>query len=93
MIPSVSTASLKKIDGLIGPKDLTVEDYREYEFGPQGNRTTYRIDKPIAFYYRQGGSTHRVVTDGGVVHCVPAPGVEGCVLRWKNKDVGDPITY
>lgn len=93
-IKSVSTSALKQITGLVGPKDLLVEDWREYDFvGEDGKQRVYRIDNPIAFYYREGGTTHRVVTAGGVVHCLPAPGHSGCVLRWKNKDVSDPVTY
>jgi hypothetical protein len=92
--PSASTAALHPITGLVGPKDLLVEDWREYDFvGEDGKPRVYRINHPIAFYYREGGTTHRVVTAGGVVHCVPAPGHSGCVLRWKNKDVNDPVTY
>jgi hypothetical protein len=91
MIPSVSTSALQPIAGLVGPKDLRVEEWREYDFN--GREKPYRITDPIAFYYREGGSTHRVVTAGGVVHCVPAPGHEGCVLRWKNRDITDPVTY
>ena len=97
MEKSYPTAALKPIPGLVGPKDLTVEYYREYDFlDPNGNARVYRITDPVAFYYREGGSTHRVVDQEGVVHCVPAPGVNGCVLRWKNRDVeigADPITY
>lgn len=92
MIPSQPTAALKPITGLVGPKDLRVEEWREYEFGG----TIYRITDPVAFYYRDGGSTHRVVDSKGIVHCCPAPGFNGCVLRWKNRDVeagADPITY
>lgn len=51
MIKSVSTAALRPIDGLEGPKDLRVEEYREYDFGGR----TYRINNPVAFYYRNGG--------------------------------------
>jgi len=63
-------------------KDITVELWREYDFGGR----VYRIDKPQKLFFRQGGSTHRVVTEDGVAHCVPAPGVDGCVLRWKQVD-------
>jgi len=91
LIPSQPTAALKPIAGLIGPKDLTVEEYREYDF-PGGR--TYRIDNPVAYYYREGGTTHRVVDSTGVVHCVAFPGEFGdVVLRWKNKDVSDPVTF
>jgi len=44
------------------------------------------INKPKTLYLRPGGSTHRVVDANGITHCLPAPGVNGCVLRWK----GDP---
>lgn len=64
---------------LVGPLDLTDEEYREYEFSGR----VYRIASPKALYYRIGGTTHRVVDAYGVTHCVPSPGVEGCVLRWK----------
>lgn len=59
---------------------LTDEEYREYDFGGR----VYRINKPVALYYREGGETHRIVDSEGIVHCVPKPGIAGCVLRWKS---------
>lgn len=56
-----------------------VEEWREYDFLGR----VYRIDKPQTVHYRQGGSTHRVTDAAGIVHCVPAPGHNGCVLRWR----------
>ena len=59
----------------------------------------YRIENPVTLFWRPGGSTHRVVaydpkTDMMVAHCVPAPGVGGCVLRWQNKDPKiPPVTF
>lgn len=64
---------------LVGPLDLTDELYREYDFAGR----VYRIEKPKSLYYRPGGTTHRIVDSDGVTHCIPAPGVDGCVLRWK----------
>ena len=98
MIPSLPTSALKPIPGLIGPKDLTVEEWREYDFlDHEGHQRIYRITSPVSLYYRMpGGTTHRVVDSEGIVHCVPAPGVSCCVLRWKNVGVAegaDPITY
>lgn len=55
-----------------------VEQWREYDFGGR----VYRIDAPAKVEFRAGGETHRVTDDSGVVHCVPAPGHLGCVLRW-----------
>lgn len=59
--------------------DISNELWREYDFGGR----VYRIDAPQKLFLRSGGTTHRVVTTDGVAHCVPAPGVQGCVLRWK----------
>lgn len=64
---------------LIGPLPLVDEAYREYDFGGR----VYTIHQPKELYYRSGGSTHRVVDAFGTTHCVPAPGVNGCVLRWQ----------
>lgn len=59
--------------------DTTVEEWREYDFAGR----IYRIEQPVRIYLRPGGTTHRVEDRAGVVHCVPAPGHHGCVLRWK----------
>ena len=56
-----------------------VEEWREYDFSGR----VYRIDAPVLVEFRQGGETHRVTDSNGIVHCVPAPGNFGCVLRWK----------
>ena len=90
MTPSKPLAALQPVEGLVGPKDLTVEEYREY-VAPSGS--VYRIDNHVGLYYREGGTTHRVVDSAGIVHCVPFPG-EGndVILRWKNK-VGDPVGF
>jgi hypothetical protein len=58
-----------------------VEEWREYDFGGR----VYRIDKPARVQFRQGGDTHRVTDSEGIVHCVPAPGIDGCALRWKGE--------
>jgi hypothetical protein len=56
-----------------------VEEWREYDFGGR----VYRIEKPAVVQFRKGGTSHRVTDSEGVVHCVPAPGEQGCVLRWR----------
>lgn len=68
-------------------QQLLEEAWREYDFGGR----TYRIDNPISLVTRVGGTTHRVGTydvtkDITITHCVPAPGINGCVLRWSMKD-------
>jgi hypothetical protein len=70
-------AELKKID-LTG-----VEEWREYDF----NTRIYRIAAPVSVEFRDGSTTHRVTDAEGTVHCVPAPGHFGCVLRWKGRVV------
>lgn len=62
--------------------DASREFWREYDFGGR----VYHIIKPIGVYWRNGGSTHRVVDCDGITHCVPSPGVNGCVLRWSNPE-------
>jgi len=63
-------------------RDLKCEEYREYDFHDR----VYRIDNPVSLFFRPGGSTHRVVDKEGVAHCLPAPGINGCVLRWKSSN-------
>lgn len=76
------TTELKKFD-------ITDEEYREYDFGGR----VYRIVSPMELYIRPGGSTHRVVDATGVVHCVPSPGIQGCVLRWKTINTERPVIF
>lgn len=80
--------------------DLTCEAWREYDFGGR----VYRVNNPVTlvFYYRtspyaplgfaQQSDTHRIVDSVGEVHCVPRPGIDGCVLRWKDK-TGEPVKF
>jgi hypothetical protein len=71
------------------PRDITTEQWREYDFGGR----VYRIECPVSLYCRPGGTTHRVVDVAGVAHCCPAPGHMGCVLRWQNKDSSVPVNF
>ena len=71
------------------PGDLSKELWREYDFGGR----EYRIADPVELYARPGGTTHRVVDKEGTVHCCPAPGQHGCVLRWKPRDSGEPVQF
>jgi hypothetical protein len=83
------------------PKDLSKELWREYDFGGVAVRAfgrefrlggrRYRILLPRTLY--AGATTHRVVDSDGVVHCVPAPGRRGCVLRWRNTDPARPVNF
>ena len=86
--------------GALTGHDLTRELWREYDFpvltgkeNAQGQLESitriYRIEEPKALFLRPGGATHRVLDKDGVIHCVPAPGVQGCILRWKNRK-GEP---
>ena len=64
---------------LTGPLDLTMEVWREYDF--EGR--IYRISNPQKIWL--GRTTHRVLDDKGIIHCVPTVGERGCVLRWISK--------
>lgn len=74
--------------GLI-ERDISTEEYREYDFGGR----VYHIDNPVTLFYREGGSTHRIVDASGVAHCAPVPGQFGCVVRWKNKPGIVPVNF
>lgn len=69
------------------PKDLTKEEWREYEY----DGVFYRVEAPQKPWI--GTTAHRVLDSEGVVHCFPAPGEKGCALRWKPKDAGDPVQF
>lgn len=69
------------------PKDITKEEWREYDFCDH----VYRIDAPQTLWI--GSTTHRILDSKGVIHCLPAPGQFGCVLRWKPKDSADPVQF
>ena len=68
-------------------KDITTERWREYDFGGR----VYRIEGPVALWV--GMTTHRVLDMVGIVHCCPAPGEKGCVLRWENHDTDNPVNF
>jgi hypothetical protein len=63
--------------------------WREYDFGGR----TYRIQDPIHLWYREGGSTHRILDPQGVLHLVPAPGFNGCVMRQKKAPGFPPVSF
>ncbi len=69
--------------------DLTVEAWREYDFAGR----VYRIDAPKTLFTRPGGTTHRVVDSKNVTHCLPAPGQQGCVLRWTGHNDTSGTTF
>lgn len=69
--------------------DISGEEYREYDFGGR----VYRIEDPVRLWCRSGGTTHRVLDRDGLVHCLPAPGHFGCILRWKPRDIDTPVAF
>lgn len=68
--------------------DISTEAWREYDFSGR----IYRV-VGVTLYTRPGGTSHRVVDEAGVVHCLPAPGQQGCVLRWQTKDPSKPVDF
>lgn len=79
--------NLPEIPGL-KLSDISCERYREYDFVDR----VYRINNPIALYFRPGGSTHRIVDVDGTSHCVAFPG-KSTVLRWVNFDLSVPVNF
>ena len=91
-------------DSSLVKRSIDGETYREYEWNEYiknndgllvstGARIVYKIINPSMLYIRPGGSTHRVVDAEGVAHCVPAIGIMGCVIRWKNPKGEDPVNF
>lgn len=79
---------------LKGPGDLRDELWREYEWVmDNGQLRIYRINDPKDLYYRPGGTTHRVVDMGGIIHCVPTVGHMGCVLRWTKREGTQDVAF
>lgn len=90
--------------GKLKKYDLTHELWREYDMlvltGKQDEKgnlesihRVYRIDEPQSLLLYPGSSTHRVIDKEGVAHCLPAPGFNGCVLRWKNEKDDPPARF
>jgi hypothetical protein len=96
-LPSVLGRANMSTDDLIASSSISKtplndEAYREYEFGTE-RRITYRIVDPVALFLCDGGTTHRVLDKAGIVHCLPAPGQNGCVLRWKPLNADKPVAF
>jgi len=66
---------------------LFYEEWREYQRGER----VYRINAPAALIIRKGGTTHRVVDQFGVVHCVTVNAQT--VIRWSNHDKSVPVNF
>ena len=71
------------------PKDISSEVWREYDI--PARPTPYVIERPLKLWI--GETTHRVLDSKGFVHCVPAPGYHGCVLRWCPGDAANPVQF
>jgi len=71
--------------------NISSELWREYDL--PGREKPYRIDNPSKLFLRTGGTTHRVVDGDNIVHCIPAPGVMGCVLRWMSRYPEKPVDF
>lgn len=69
--------------------DLRDEQWREYDFGGRA----YTILEPQFVWMYPGCTTHRVLDATGEVHCVPAVGVRGCVVRWRPKNPENPVAW
>ena len=84
------------MDADIVQRDLRGEKWREYiwETTPSSeqNRLVH-IGDPQTLFYREGGTTHRILTSNGIVMLVPAPGHFGCYVRYQPRDVQEPVAF
>lgn len=60
--------------------------WREYDSGGR----VYRVDRPVRFWTREGGTTHRVQDANGVVHIIP---IEGVIIRYAKEPGVDPCQF
>ncbi len=67
--------------------DISTEKWREYDFG---NRV-YRVNSPKTLFYRLDGNVHHIIDTLGVEHTMPAPGINGCLLRTKETSVKEDL--
>lgn len=79
-------------DGELFRDDLLNEVWREYEFGPQDARVIYSISEPVELARYPTGTLHAVLDRQGVIHILPAPGVDGCVVRVKLNNQNEAVT-
>lgn len=90
-----TTLIKRSIDGEIW-REYEWDEIRQNKIGDlyrTGERITYRIINPVLLFIRPGGTTHRVVDSEGIAHCVPAVGLLGCVIRWKNPADSEPVNF
>ena len=80
---------------LMKGRDISLELWRNYRWRDpiSGEFVAHRISKPFTLYYEQGHTTHRIVDEDGIVHCIPAPGYFGCVLTWQNPPETAPVSF
>ena len=71
-----------------GPYDLNDEVWREYSLN-EGR--VYRIEEPCTLWV--GDTTHRVMDNKGIVHCVPFGPSSSTILKWKPRDPTKPIKF
>lgn len=60
--------------------------WREYDLGFR----VYRIDRPVRFWTRKGGTTHRVQDATGVVHVVP---ITNAIIRYEKEAGVHPCQF
>lgn len=65
--------------------DISTEDWREYVY----KDNSYRIEKPIKLYIREGGTGHRVLDAAGVTHWVPINIWH--VIKWSAPE--EPVSF
>lgn len=89
LVLSTDTDELTPNDPSLKKFELDDLLWREYDFIGR----VYRINNPVAFWYRENGETHRVLDSEGIIHIVPAPGVHGCVVRYAKTEGAEKVLF
>lgn len=70
---------------------LDLSDEQERVVNLPGMKTT--IKNPVCLIIRDGGVTHRVVTEDGNVYCYAAPETGRSIVTWKSKEGLPPVKF
>lgn len=60
--------------------------WREYDLGTR----VYRIERPVRYWTREGGTTHRVQDAEGVVHIIP---IKNTIIRYAKEPGFHPCLH
>lgn len=68
---------------------LKAEKVRIYDF--EGR--VYEIHNPVTLFLAPNAKFHRILDKNGMMHLCPAPGTNGCVIKWIPRNKNKPVQF